>query len=302
MRGDILDNNTMNIMAVVNKKYLSPMMAMFQSLLSNHLRPMRFFLFYSDLDEALLADLKAQFQKENGKMLIPFCLKTDELEGLPVTENLPAEIYFKLVGLDLLPETVEKILCLDLDMIVKAPLDEMYDVDISGYTLAACKDIYAFVYGEGLRNNRRLGLPEEYDYFNAGLLLFNMDRIRSFGGGKAVLEECFKHRELLKWPEQDMLNLLFHENYFQLPWIKYNCPPIMYIMRSDEVNRGVFNPLTQEMADSMSNFDGYADFTQAIAESAAIIHYIGESKPWREGRPEARTYQIFDVYYNQYRN
>ncbi len=292
---------TIQIMAVANQSYIAPMMVMLRSLLRNNSRPIKLYLFYSDLEDKTVKEVSALFEKTKNNELVPIRMTTDDLDGLPASGELPAEVYFKLLGLDRLPETLDKILCLDLDMVVKEPLDELYDLDLSGHMLGACRDVYALVYGETPRNNKRLSLPEDYEYFNGGMLFFNLERIRGFGGGKAIVEECYKNRDLLKWREQDALNLLFHDSYLPIPWVKYNCPPIMYIMRAEEVNRGVFNPLTQEMANNMQSFDGYADYTQAVAESAAIIHYIGESKPWREGRPEARTYQIFDAFYDQYK-
>ena len=106
---------------------------------------------------------------------------------------------------------------------------------------------------------------------------------------------------MLKWPEQDVLNVLFGKLYLELPWIKYNCPPIMYIMKTEDVINGVFKPIYKDEAERIDDFEGYADYTEAVADSASVIHYIGESKPWKEGRPQAATYDVFDQFYYKYK-
>ena len=74
----------------------------------------------------------------------------------------------------------------------------------------------------------------------------------------------------------------------------------MYVMKQEEVQGGGLNPLSQEEISRMTSFDGYADYTQALCDQAAIIHYIGETKPWSKERPDVPTYSIFDRYYHLY--
>lgn len=79
---------------------------------------------------------------------------------------------------DLIPEIPDKILYLDIDMMVNKDIAELYNIDISNYEYAAVKEKYGSVFI----------WP---DYINAGMLLLNIKKIKETG----LLE---KARHLIK--------------------------------------------------------------------------------------------------------
>ena len=79
---------------------------------------------------------------------------------------------------DLVPDMPEKLLYLDIDMMANGDISKLYNTDITEYEYAAVKEKY--------------GSKILYtDYINAGMLLFNMKKIKETG----LLE---KSRELIK--------------------------------------------------------------------------------------------------------
>lgn len=79
---------------------------------------------------------------------------------------------------DLVPNMPEKLLYLDIDMMAASDIAELYNIDITDYEYAAVKEKYG---------SKLLWT----DYINAGMLLFNMNKIKETG----LLE---KARELIK--------------------------------------------------------------------------------------------------------
>ena len=69
---------------------------------------------------------------------------------------------------DLMPDMPEKLLYLDMDVMIAGDIKDLYETDISGYEFAAVREKYGCW----------LIRP---DYFNAGMLLFNMEKIRETG-------------------------------------------------------------------------------------------------------------------------
>jgi lipopolysaccharide biosynthesis glycosyltransferase len=185
-------------------------------------------------------------------------------------------------------------------MVVNKSLNELYSTDIKGYPLAACKDIYGYIYGIGQENIRRMGINEKCTYFNGGMLLLNLDYLRSGEFGAKMSRFAKKNADNLKWLEQDVWNYFFDEKYLKLGWYDYNCVPVMYIMKITDVQKGRLEPLCKNDIADMADFSGYADYTQALSENASIIHYIGETKPWKTDRPQSNAYRIFDRFYNEY--
>lgn len=79
---------------------------------------------------------------------------------------------------DKIPEIPDKLLYLDIDIMIAGDINTLWEIDVSAYEYAAVKEKYGCW----------LIRP---DYFNAGMLLFNMELIRQTG----LLE---KARELIR--------------------------------------------------------------------------------------------------------
>lgn len=69
---------------------------------------------------------------------------------------------------DLVPDMPDKLLYLDIDIMIAGDIKQLYDIDVSEYEYAAVKEKYGCW----------LIRP---DYFNAGMLLFNMRMVRETG-------------------------------------------------------------------------------------------------------------------------
>jgi lipopolysaccharide biosynthesis glycosyltransferase len=290
----------MNLTFVVNRNYVEPLKVFLYSFFTHHTCAVDVYMLYLDLDDDAIRGLTAYCASWEGKTLIPVKVDLGKLSDLYVKGTFPIELYLKLLCADLLPQDVSKVLYLDLDMVVNKPLDSLYATDLTGYPLAACKDIYGYIFGEGARNHARLGISETYTYFNAGMLLFNLDYLRTGDWGKQMLAFAKAHVDNLKWLEQDVMNCFWVEKYLPVNWHDYNCPPVMYVMKNSDVAEGRLEPLYQADIPGISSFDEYADYTQALCDNASIIHYIGETKPWKADRPKSRTYEIFDRSYFTY--
>lgn len=66
---------------------------------------------------------------------------------------------------DLVPNMPEKLLYMDIDMMANKDLGELYNIDVTDYEYAAVKEKYGHFF-------------IRWDYINAGMLLFNMKKIR----------------------------------------------------------------------------------------------------------------------------
>ena len=128
--------------------------------------------------------------------------------------------------------------------------------------------------------------------------MFSLDFISQIGGGEAIIRLAHLHKDKLYYPEQDILNILFHNSYLQLPWSTYNCPPLFYAMDATLAASGDYKPLEFSKIKTGQIPDGYLDFTESVYENAAVIHYMGGTKPWKKDRDSALIYAIFDEAYN----
>ncbi len=284
-------------MAVVNHNYIHPLKMMWTSLFNTNPYELEFYLFHEDLTREDVQELTAFASRWDNKSIIFMHMGKEEVEGLPVTEAFPKEIYYKFLGLDHLYKELDQILCMDLDMIVKHDISDVFSINVSSHGIAACSDVFGKYFGLSANNLDCLALSHDRPYFNAGFMLFSLGFIRQIGGGRSIIKLAHSHKAKLVYPEQDILNLIFHDSFLELPWNKYNCPPIRYVMDKGKADAGILEPLELSAINSWMIPDGYLDYTKAVYDNTFVVHYMGGSKPWRKERERSPVYDIFDKAY-----
>jgi lipopolysaccharide biosynthesis glycosyltransferase len=108
---------------------------------------------------------------------------------------------------------VNKAIYLDVDVIALSDIRELYEQDMRGHALAAVCEEQLLPGGsnadEGQRIYAALRLAATHNYFNAGVLLMELETFRR----DRIAERCFaletRFRQKLRNPDQDILNKLF---------------------------------------------------------------------------------------------
>lgn len=100
---------------------------------------------------------------------------------------------------DALPEIPEKIIYLDTDTVSHGDISLLYDIDISNYEFGAALDHLGRFF-------------IRHDYMNAGVLLLNMERIRSTGLFARCRALC--RTKKMSFPDQDAINRLGSEKLY----------------------------------------------------------------------------------------
>ena len=165
-------------------------------------------------------------------------------------------IWARVLLPELLPNTA-KVLYLDADTIVTAPLVELWRTDLGTHLFGAVTNpIYSFL---GDWPGTALGIKDPRRYFNSGVLLMNLDRLRREDSTQRLLDYARAHPENI-WPDQDALNYVLGDQRLPLH-PRWNAQTTLWDMRLDEL-----------------------PFHEAIAREAradpAIVHFIGPFKPW----------------------
>ncbi len=84
-------------------------------------------------------------------------------------------VYARLLFADIMPQEVERLTYLDCDMMVRAPIEEIAEIDLAGFPIAAVPDPVrpATSQGRDMWLKRDLFGPVD-NYFNAGLIVIDM--------------------------------------------------------------------------------------------------------------------------------
>ena len=94
----------------------------------------------------------------------------------------------------------EKVIYLDLDIILHGQLDELWNMDMTDYAIAGVID-------SGVRRFRLPYLPGYEKYVNAGVLVMNLKFIKDHKLDGAI--DGFLHRQECTFKDQDAVNTIF---------------------------------------------------------------------------------------------
>lgn len=188
----------------------------------------------------------------------PVQLDTAALRDFHIDGHISLATYFRLLLPSALPPSVDRVLFLDCDLLVVDSLSPLWSLEMAGAPLAAVES------PNPLQHVERLLLAAGEHYFNAGVLLIDLERWRA----RDVLGEAkdfyVRHRERVRWHDQDLLNQLFRGQWHRLS-PRWNALPQLW--SPDDSFRGHI----PRCPPSLAGVGG-----------PAIVHFAGGGacKPW----------------------
>lgn len=148
-----------------------------------------------------------------------------EDEKLPLDRSFfPANIYGRLFLPKVMPLSVKKFIYLDVDMIFKADISELWATNIASHTIAAVQDKSGTAGNSwaGIKNYKELKLDKETKYFNSGLLIIDTEKWLNANVTTRVLKCISENVRYANFPDQYGLNIVFSNNWFELDK-RWNC-------------------------------------------------------------------------------
>lgn len=122
-------------------------------------------------------------------------------------DHVTAMTYAGLSILDIF-KNYRKLIYLDCDIVVNYNLAELFDVNIEEYFFGAVRDsiMAGWVNSQPfyVDHVKKLGIKKKNDYFNAGVLLINIDLLKQYYTSKMLFEIAASDKWL--WFDQDILN------------------------------------------------------------------------------------------------
>ena len=224
--------------------------------------------------------IQTDVSKENKKILSGMCEPYDNLSlrffdatrllsgyQLKANAHITEETYYRFLIQEALPD-YDKVLYLDSDLVINGDIAELYETNIENYILAATRDpdFLGQINGanketmEYIRSDFKMKDP--YNYFQAGVLLFNEKKMRE----KHTLEEWLDLASIPRmYNDQDVLNLEC-EGEVKFVDMKWGM-----IVDHDH----------SRVADVISYAPDVIQKEYALAHmNPMIIHYAGFKKPW----------------------
>jgi len=173
--------------------------------------------------------------------------------------------YLRIFIPEILPESVDKVLYLDCDIVVRHDIAPLWRIDLGDKVLGAVRNPFFVRHDD-------LDMPAGADYFNAGVLVMNLKRWRERDGTARLIRFIETHHDRLWAHDQDALNAVF-------------CGEIQALAPTWNFQTAM---LWSEPDGLSLNYPQY----RRLLADPAVVHYTTPSKPWHfsNTHPYKNTY------------
>lgn len=253
-----------NLVLIINEKnsYGRHLGTTLLSVLKNSKEKWNVFIVYENLSEETKVKINKIVKFYTSKVnYIEIDKKGLEKFRVGLGTHLSSIVFARLFIPEFL-KNEEKAIYLDCDIVVLKPLEKLYEMDLNGKSIGVILD--------GKKDQKsslqRLNLNLDRTYFNAGVMVMNLKKLRENGKFLKTIEYCLKPDRELQLNEQDALNIMFENDY-------------------------MINDLTWNYTHGNSEENTYEE------SEIGIVHFTGDMKPW-----DCRSYSPYKHLYWRYLN
>ncbi len=249
----------------------------------------------TDFNKSLIDSLHTKFKNfEIEYITIDRQLIRDFANKISTSGHISEDTYSRLYIPDLFPE-MEKIIYLDVDLIITRDIGELYDWDLGKFALGAVAADYGVDKSKWFAN---MDMSNAHHYFNAGVLLLNPKELHRDNFLDKISEIANQYSKHIVLGDQDLLNKYFDAQYTELPWR--------------------FNLTTRFIEMELAHRDPQHRLQmQEEYKNGVIRHFESSKKPWNAVRNECNRapiknmvefwcvasmtpyYQWFEIKFNQ---
>ena len=247
---------------MVDSKYLPYAMVSLDSAITNKKTSTQYNVYFiaKDFTKEDITKLK-QMEKKDVKIII-YPTEEKNLDYPRLGRFSSFKISLQKIFLAEYLLEIKKVLYLDADTLVQKDLSELFATDISKEYVGAVKDGLMYQYPEHIEE---IGLKDRDFYFNSGVMLLNLDKIRKENIIRKAIIYFNTHNEI--FGDQDVLNVVFGQKIKPLSY-RYNCNSTFFEEKDDKFLSNFWNETVPE--NDKDVYDG-----------AAILHFAGH-KPWSD--------------------
>ncbi|NIH24477.1 glycosyltransferase [Providencia heimbachae] len=221
-----------------------------------------YFHFHIFIDNLKCEKIFHELLRNTQHKLTIYLINNEKFKSLPLpSQGWSSAIYFRLIIISYLSQTIDKLLYLDADIICKGNL-------LFLKTLEFNDDIFLYAVKDKFRSNKK-SLPMDMSkYFNSGFLYMSIARMAKDDIPNRVIELVSKNK--FSHPDQDALNILLNNKLINI---------------SENFN----------FMFSLDWYIGTKGHIPKIPEEVVFIHFVGLTKPFHEWANFYEEYAFFEV-------
>lgn len=241
--------NTIHIASAFDKNYITPFYVLLTSVFCNN--PNNKLIIHSiatGISQEEKNKIEEYVQKNRAEIYF-YEVDEDYVRKnvvIPIGSYFTVATYYRLFLPLLVKDKTKKLLYIDTDAVVLKDLNELFNTEMGGFVIAATPDSFP-----GIRKD--LGLTSEDQYFNAGVLLIDIDKWLKENLQERLINFIVTNPEKIIFVDQDALNAVLIDQWLKIDK-KYN---YMWMDIPYNVPK------------------------REIVKDKVIIHYTTAHKPWK---------------------
>lgn len=182
-----------------------------------------------------------------------------------------------------------KVIYLDADLLVLKDIRELWDMDVEDYCLAGVHDV-GFERGITLPSIVTKGVVKQSEYINSGMLVMNLDKIRSKGNLLKQSISFIENTPDTFLPDQDALNAIYAGEILQLD----NCWNT-YTKYAREEGKSVKEVIYHFMGERDINYSNPTDFDKLYLDIMQQTPWGYDAVVWRLYAGMASAFDKIDM-------
>lgn len=254
----------MNICCVVDDNYVQHCSVMLVSLFENNQNNyINVYVLTVGLNEYNIKCISDLISSYNSNCFFYF-VDIKLVSHLPIKRWFSLNTYSKFFISKLIPDSVDKVLYLDCDVIINSSIFDLWNIRIDEYAVAAVADPLADI--DMKKRIDKLGYDYNLSYFNSGVMLVNLKYWRDNDVFSELIDCVNVNIGKFSTHDQDVFNIVLNKRIIIHP--KWNVSPHVF-----HKNKSAF---------LHSSFHSIKLIEEAM-NSPAILHFLSSPKPWSYG-------------------
>jgi len=237
-------NKDIHLVFCIDEHYVQHLAVLIKSIECNHQTSakLNFHVLQQGIPKAKIDKLRSMPLK--GELNL-YEINFDAFVGLPIWGHFSESIYSRFLIESIIPQSIDKIIYLDVDMVNLVDIQELWDLPLNGdLLLRASVDTGS----NSPHIKEKFGLVK---YFNSGILLINLKEWRKRHISSLCIDFIKANKREVECPDQDALNVILKGLWIELDF-SWNFHSGHYVL----------NPLPKDVI-------------------VKIVHFAGIYKPWQ---------------------
>jgi lipopolysaccharide biosynthesis glycosyltransferase len=207
-------NEQIHVAAAFDNNYLRAFYALLTSVIQNNGDDTIYFhLIAPDVSAEIKEEIR-NYARSFGSEVTYYSVDAQAIQNFTLSNKWTIAVYYRLFFPLVISKNINRLIYLDCDIVVISSLLPLYQIDFDNMPVAAVYDNY-------VKKQPLIGIHQEGQYFNSGVLLMNVPRWNDLQISEKTIEYLSNYPERILFVDQCALNAVLMNNWKKIDY-KYN--------------------------------------------------------------------------------